>query len=270
MSTETTKAVEPVEAVVEEIVEEGEPAPSTSTTTERMTAEEIVKYLFDPKNFEPIYASDEEEFEDFTEEDQTDKPELFLSDEDLDKVFAEMTEAKKKHYLELKEFYLVQYFQRGQIIPLSDVIKGVMDAAIPGIPTTTKDQQEKLREKLLQEARTRQEMVEHGVLLEVKPTKRIKTEYLGPAFTEEVAADGTVTITLLPGKDPYKQLEQEEDEIIMVTGAESASEEEPDRESADQRMLRKIGPPYVCSLVSLRLLTPWNTHQSLINWNGMV
>ena len=101
-----------------------------------------------------------------------------------------------------------------------------MDAAIPGIPSTTKEQQEKLREKLLHEARTKQELVERGVIPEVKPTKRIKTEYLGPAFTESVAEDGTVIITILPGKDPYKQLEQEEDEVIMITGAESASEEE--------------------------------------------
>ena len=144
-----------------------------------------------------------------------------------------MTEAEKKHYRQLKEFHLAQYFQRGWIIPLPDVIKGVMDAAIPGIPSTTKEQQEKLREKLLHEARTKQELVESGVIPEVKPAKRIKTEYLGPAFTETVAEDGTVTITILPGKDPYKQLEQEEDEVIMITGAKSASEEEPDRESVD-------------------------------------
>ena len=76
-------------------------------------------------------------------------------------------------------------------------------------------------------------MIERGVIPEVKPAKRIKTEYLGPAFTEETAADGTVTITLLPGKDPYKQLGAEEDEVIMITGAESASEEELDNKSAD-------------------------------------
>ena len=82
MSTET-KAVEPVEAEAEaverEVVAE-DPVPSTSTA--KMTVEEIVKNLFDTKNFEPIYASDEEEFEDFTEDDKADKPELFLTDED--------------------------------------------------------------------------------------------------------------------------------------------------------------------------------------------
>ena len=93
MSTET-KAVEPVEAEAEAVEREviaEDPVPSTSTA--KMTAEEIVKNLFDTKNFEPIYASDEEEFEDFTEDDKADKPELFLTDEDLDQIFVTMTEA---------------------------------------------------------------------------------------------------------------------------------------------------------------------------------
>ena len=98
-----------------------------------------------------------------------------------------MTE--KKHYLELKEFHLATYFQRSRIIPLSDVIRNVMDTALPGIPSSTKEQQEELRQKLLLEARTKREMIERGVIPEVKPVKRIKTEYLGPAFTEETAME---------------------------------------------------------------------------------
>ena len=221
-----------LEAVLEEAAGE-QSVPSTSEEERKMAAEKVVKNLFDTKNFEPVYETDEEEFEDFSEGDQEENPELFLTDEDLDRVFAEMTEAEKKHYLELKEFHLATYFQRGRIIPLSQVIKNIMDTAVPGIPSSTKEQQEELRQKLLLEARTKREMIERGVIPEIKPTKRIKTEYLGPAFTEETAADGTVTITLLPGMDPYKQLEEEEDEVIMITGAESASEEEPDAESAD-------------------------------------
>ena len=219
------------EAVPEAAAEQ--PVPSTSEEERKMAAEKVVKDLFDTKNFEPVYETDEEEFEDFSEGDQEENPELFLADEDLDRVFAEMTEAEKKHYLELKEFHLATYFQRGRIVPLSQVIRNIMDTAVPGIPSSTKEQQEELRQKLLLEARTKRELIERGVVPEIKPTKRIKTEYLGPAFTEETAADGTVTITLLPGMDPYKQLEAEEDEVIMITGAESASEEEPDVESAD-------------------------------------
>ena len=224
------------EAASEAVLKEAagkQSVPSTSEEERKMAAEKVVKNLFDTKNFEPVYETDEEEFEDFSEGDQEENPELFLTDEDLDKIFAEMTEAEKRHYLELKEFHLATYFQRGRIIPLNQVIKNIMDTAVPGIPSSTKEQQEELRQKLLLEARTKREMIERGVIPEMKPTKRIKTEYLGPAFTEETAADGTVTITLLPGKDPYKQLEAEEDEVIMITGAESASEEEPDVESAD-------------------------------------
>ena len=139
---------------------EMEPAPSMSTSENKMAAENIVKNLFDTKNFEPLYETDEEEYEDFSEGDREENPELFLTDEDLDKVFTEMTEAEKKHYLELKEFHLATYFQRGRIIPLSDVIKGVMDAVVPGIPSTTKEQQEELRQRLLHEARTKREMIE--------------------------------------------------------------------------------------------------------------
>ena len=97
------------EAVSEAVEEQS--MPSTSEAERKMAAEKIVKDLFETKNFEPVYETDEEEFEDFSEGDQEENPELFLTDEDLDKVFAEMTEAEKKHYLELKEFHLATYFQ---------------------------------------------------------------------------------------------------------------------------------------------------------------
>ena len=130
------------EAVPEAAAEQ--PVPSTSKEERKMAAEKVVKDLFDTKNFEPVYETDEEEFEDFSEGDQEENPELFLADEDLDRVFAEMTEAEKKHYLELKEFHLASYFQRGRIVPLSQVIRNIMDTAVPGIPSSTKEQQEEL------------------------------------------------------------------------------------------------------------------------------
>ena len=103
-----------------------------------------------------------------------------------------MTEAEKKHYLQLKEFHLAQYFQRGRIIPLPR-----SDKRSHGCGDTwhTHNHQENNKKnymrKLLHEARTKQELVERGVMPEVKPAKRIKTEFLGPAFTEDVAEDGT-------------------------------------------------------------------------------
>ena len=105
---------------VTEAVERMESAPSTSASGSE--AAKIVNDLFDTTNFEPIYGTDEEEYEDFSEGDREENPELFLTDEDLDKIFAEMSETEKRHYLELKEFHLATYFQRGRIITLSVVI----------------------------------------------------------------------------------------------------------------------------------------------------
>ena len=86
------------EAVSKAVLKEAageQSVPSTSEEERKMAAEKVVKNLFDTKNFEPVYETDEEEFEDFSEGDQEENPELFLTDEDLDRVFAEMTSRKE-------------------------------------------------------------------------------------------------------------------------------------------------------------------------------
>ena len=57
--------------------------------------------------------------------------------------------------------------------------------------------------------------------------------YMGPATKEEKQEDGSIVIKVIPGKDPYAEIDHEEDLIIDMTGMESASEENPDEESAD-------------------------------------
>ena len=63
--------------------------------------------------------------------------------------------------------------------------------------------------------------------------KRVRTTYLGPSTIEEKKDDGTIVIKVLPDKDVYEDLVHEEDEVIDMTAMESASEEDPDDESAD-------------------------------------
>ena len=63
--------------------------------------------------------------------------------------------------------------------------------------------------------------------------KRVRTTYLGPSTIEEKKDDGTIVIKVLPDKDIYEDLVHEEDEVIDMTAMESASEEDPDEESAD-------------------------------------
>ena len=63
--------------------------------------------------------------------------------------------------------------------------------------------------------------------------KRIRTTYMGPSTVEEKKEDGTIVIKVLPDKDIYEDLVHEEDKVIDMTAMESASEEDPDEESAD-------------------------------------
>ena len=104
----------------------------------------------------------------------------------------------------------------------------------PGIPTQTQEIQQLLHDKLLAKARTKSELRERGELPEEKPKmKRVRTTYLGPSTIEEKKEDGTIVIKVLPDKDVYEDLIHKEDEVIDMTAMESASEEDPDKESAD-------------------------------------
>ena len=78
------------------------------------------------------------------------------------------------------------------------------------------------------------ELRERGELPDVKPkTKRVRPVFMGPATKEEKQEDGTIMIKILPGEDPYAEIDHEEEMVIDMTGMELASEEDPDEESAD-------------------------------------
>ena len=137
-------------------------------------------------------------------------------------------------FLEPKQFHQADYLQRGQIRPLSEYIRELMKWLKPGIPTQTQEIQQLLRDKLLAKARTKSELRERGEIPEEKPKmKRIRTTYMGLSTIKDKKEDGTIVIKMLPDKDIYEDLVHEEDEVIDMTAMESASEEDPDEESAD-------------------------------------
>ena len=203
--------------------------PSSSSATEPK-----VKELFDMTNFPHWLDSDEEDYDDFSEKDKDKNPEYFLTDKEVEAAFQEMTEEEKKMFLEYKAFHEAEYRQFGEIWPLSDYVQAIMKYHKPGIPTQSTEMQERLRSKLLQKARTKDELRERGDLPEKKPkVKRIRTTFLGPSTEREEKEDGTVVVKLLPSKDPYEDLFHEEDELVDLTGLDSASEVNPDEESGD-------------------------------------
>ena len=67
------------------------------------------------KNCPHILESDKKDFSDFEERDKEKDPEYFLTDEQVNESFKEMSETEKPCFLELKQFHEADYKQRGQI-----------------------------------------------------------------------------------------------------------------------------------------------------------
>ena len=111
-----------------------------------------------------------------------------------------------------------------------------MTGQYPEIPSTTRKEQDELREKLMIETRKR-EMSQQAGLEEEPPRKirRIVPERIGKIIdvTGDDDPDAPVIIKITPGVDPYAQLDMEEEELEYKVGDETASEIHPDDDDAD-------------------------------------
>ena len=184
--------------------------PSTSKE-----ASQPVKELFDMKNFPHWLDIDEEDYDDFDEKDREENLEYFLTDEQVEQIFKEMSDSEKKNFIELREYHEANYRQKGEIRPLSEYVKQIVKWLKPGIPSESQEIQAMLREKLLAKVRMKSEMRERGELPETKS----KVKRVRPVFTkEEKQDDGTIVIKVLPGEDPYAEIDHKEDMVIDMTG----------------------------------------------------
>ena len=111
-----------------------------------------VKELFDMKNFPHWLDTDEEDYDDFDERDKEENPEYFLTDEQVEEIFEEMSNKEKKNFIELREYHEADYRQKGEIRPLSEYVKQIVKWLKPGIPTESQEIQAALQEKLLAKA----------------------------------------------------------------------------------------------------------------------
>ena len=111
-----------------------------------------------------------------------------------------------------------------------------MTGRYPEIPSTTRKEQEDLREKLMIETRKR-EMSQQAGLEEEPPRKvrRVVPEMIGKIIdvTGEEDPDAPTIVKITPGVNPYLQLDREEAELEYKVGDESASDIHPDDASAD-------------------------------------
>ena len=186
---------------------------------------------FNPETYTHVLPEGVPDFDDYTEEDLQQDPELGLTDEEVAAEVAKLSEEDKKLYEQVKTFTDAFYRQHGYIIPMTDLIQITMTKCYPGFPTQTVEQQEQLRQELLQEIRKRKASEEANVE-EAPPCKirRIQTELL-PRKIIDITGDNDLekptVVTIAPGEDPYEQLDAEEGELMYTVGDEMKSDIHP-------------------------------------------
>ena len=191
---------------------------------------------FDPSTYQHILPEGAHDYDDYDSEYEKEHPELGLTDKQVEAEVAKLDPEDKKFYEEYRDYLDAYYRQYGRIIEMSDLIKLIMTGRYPEIPSTTKKEQDELREKLLIETRKR-EMSQQARLEEEPPRKirRVVPERIGKIIdvTGEDDLDTLTIIKITPGVDPYSQLDLEEEELEYKVREESTSEIHPDDDEMD-------------------------------------
>ena len=191
---------------------------------------------FDPSTYQHVLPEGAHDFQDYDSDYAEQHPELGFTDEQVEAEVAKLDPEDKKFYEEYHDFLDAYYRQHGRIIELPDLIKLIMTGQYPEIPSTTRKEQEDLREKLMVETRKR-EMSQQAGLEEEPPRKvrRVVPEMIGKIIdvTGEEDPDAPTIVKITPGVNPYLQLDMEEAELEYKVGDESASDIHPDDASAD-------------------------------------
>ena len=199
-------------------------------------SEELHVGDFDPSTYQHVLPEGAHDFADYDSDYEEEHPELGFTDEQVEAEVAKLDPENKKLYEEYRDFLDAYYRQHGRIIELPDLIKLIMTGRYPEIPSTTKKQQDELREKLMIQTRKR-EMSQQAGLEEEPPRKvrRVIPEMIGKIIdvTGEDDPDVPTIIKIEPGVNPYLQLDREEEELEYKVGDETASEIHPDDDEAD-------------------------------------
>ena len=171
---------------------------------------------FNPSTYEHVLPEGAHDFNNFDSDYEEQHPELGLTDEQVEAEVAKLDPEDKKFYKEYHDFLDTYYRQHGKIIEMPDLIKLIMTGRYPEIPSTTRKEQDELREKLMIET-TKREMSQQAGLEEEPPRKirRIVPERFGKIIdvTGDDDPDAPTIIKITPGVDPYAQLDLEEEEL---------------------------------------------------------
>ena len=191
---------------------------------------------FDSSSYQHVLPEGAHDFDDYDSDYEEKHPELGFTDEQVEAEVAKLDPEDKKLYEEYRDFLDAYYRQHGRIIEMPDLIMLIMTGRFPEIPSTTRKEQDELREKLMVETRKR-EMLQQAGLEEEPPWKirRVVSERIGKIIdvTGEDDPDAPTINKIMPGVDPYSQLDMEEEQLEYKVGDETASEIHPDDDKAD-------------------------------------
>ena len=198
--------------------------------------EELYVGDFNPSTYKHVLPEGAHDFDDYDSNYAEQHPELGFTDEQVEAEVAKLDPDDKKLYEEYREFLDTYYRQHGKIIEMPDLIKLIMTGRYPEIPSTTKKEQDELREKLMIQSRKR-EMSQQAGLEEEPPRKvrRVMPEMIGKIIdvTGDKDPDAPTIVKITPGVNPYLELDMEEAELEYKVGDETASEIHPDDDDAD-------------------------------------
>ena len=199
-------------------------------------SEELNVGDFDPSTYQHVLPEGAHDYDDYDSEYEREHPALGFTDEQVKEEVAKLDPKDKKFYEEYRDFLDAYYHQHGRIIEMPDLIKLIMTGRYPEIPSTTRKEQDELREKLMIETRKR-EMSQQARLEEepLRKVQRIVPERIGKIIdvTGEDDLDAPTIIKITPGVDSYSQLDLEEEELEYKVSDETASEIHPDDDEAD-------------------------------------
>ena len=125
-----------------------------------------------PSACEHVLSEGAHDFNDYYSDYAEQHPEFGFTDERVEAEVAKLDPDDKKFYEEYHGFLDTYYRQHGKIIEMLDLIKLIMTGRYPEIPSTTKKEQDELRDKLLIETRKREMSQQAG--LEEGPPRKIR------------------------------------------------------------------------------------------------
>ena len=108
---------------------------------------------FDPETYQHVLPEGAHDYDDYDSEYEKENPELGFTDEQVEEEVKKLNAEDRKWYEEYKEFLDSYYRQHRRIIELPDLIKLIMTGRYPKIPSTTRKEQDELRDKLMMETR---------------------------------------------------------------------------------------------------------------------